>query len=86
MWGLQKFDITKCGRCELIDNKLKLLQSSFTCDGNITESGIEDLGSSADSSLEVVKFCSLLPMVGFFCVYQFSGTSYPTLSFRKKRN
>ncbi|VDD90543.1 unnamed protein product [Enterobius vermicularis] len=57
-----KFDITKCGRCELIDNKLKLLQSSFTCDGNITESGIEDLGSSADSSLEVVKFCSLLPM------------------------
>uniref|UniRef100_A0A158R5R9 EF-hand domain-containing protein n=1 Tax=Syphacia muris TaxID=451379 RepID=A0A158R5R9_9BILA len=47
-----KFEFAKCGRCELVDSKLEQLQSSFTCDGNITESGIEDLGSSADSSPE----------------------------------
>ncbi|VDM25945.1 unnamed protein product [Toxocara canis] len=43
----------RCGRCEMVDAKLKQIHLALTTEGNPIESGIEDVGSSADSLVEV---------------------------------
>uniref|UniRef100_A0A915AJE2 EF-hand domain-containing protein n=1 Tax=Parascaris univalens TaxID=6257 RepID=A0A915AJE2_PARUN len=42
----------RCGRCEMVDGKLKQIHIALTTEGNPIESGIEDVGSSADSVIE----------------------------------
>lgn len=46
---------SKCAHYEMIKTKLKQIQAVFV-DGNIIESGFEDVVSSADSITEVSSF------------------------------
>ena len=47
---------SRCERCDLVDTRLRELYHTCTGDTTTAESGIEDLGSSAGSSIDVGKF------------------------------
>ena len=58
----------------MLDRKLRQLHSTFVCGENLNESGIEDLGSSADSSPDVSCFpvlSSNIDFRGFFILPMF---------------